>query len=267
MIVTKSGLTPGDTVQVTLVQGDGQSDRVWYHEVPDSGEVAITLQANDELAPAGSFYKWVEDYGGTPTTRHVVVPRGFGRVEVTDVLADFANEDKGFLRLGAPGLADVDAVHAAITDTGVAQTVTTGITDPDIPRNITATAGGTATDIKAIQVTVTGTNEDDEVISETLPAFTVDTAGTVTGSKVFKTVTSISLPAHDGTGATTSVGYGNTLGVGRKLGDADQVVLAVLGTSIVAPTVTVDAEAVEGNSVDISSGTYNGSKEAVVFLG
>lgn len=267
MIVTKSGLTAGDVVQVTLVQGDGQDDRVWYHEVPDTGEVAITLQANSELAPAGSFYKWVEDYGGSPTTRYVVVPAGFGRVEVGDIVADFSNEDRGFLRLGAPALSDVDVVHAAVTDDGTAQTITTGFTNPDVPRVITATAGGTAGDIKAITVTVTGTNEDDEEIEETLPAFTVDTAGTVSGEKVFKTVTQVVIPAHDGTGATTSIGHGDAIGIGRKLGDADQVVLAVLGTTITAPVVTVDATAVEGNSVDLSAGTYDGSKEMVVFLG
>jgi hypothetical protein len=32
-------------------------------------------------------------------------------------------------------------VHAAVTDTGGAQTVKTSITSPDVPRNITATAG------------------------------------------------------------------------------------------------------------------------------
>jgi len=36
-------------------------------------------------------------------------------------------------------------------------------------------------------------NEAGEAITETLPAFTVDTAGTVTGSKAFKTITSITI--------------------------------------------------------------------------
>jgi len=56
--------------------------------------------------------------------------------------------------------------------------------------------GGTAGDIKAVQVTITGTNYNNEVITEDLPAFTENTAGTVTGSKAFKTVTEVVIPAH-----------------------------------------------------------------------
>jgi hypothetical protein len=109
------------------------------------------------------------------------------------------------LEYADPAAAATDAVLSAITDDGTEQTIATGITDPDYARTITATAGGTAGDIGAIQVTVTGTNLNDEVITEALPAFTVDTTGSVTGAKAFKTVTEVVIPAHDGTGATTEV--------------------------------------------------------------
>jgi hypothetical protein len=73
-------------------------------------------------------------------------------------------------------------------------------------KKITATAGGTPADIKAVQVVVAGFDADDKPLIETLPAFTVNSAGTVTGVGSFKTITSITIPAHDGTGATTSIG-------------------------------------------------------------
>jgi hypothetical protein len=144
--------------------------------------------------------------------------------------------------------------HAAVTDNGSPRTVTTAITNPDTPRNVTATAGGTAGDIKAIQVVVTGTNEDGDVISETLPAFTVDTAGTVTGSKAFKTVTSIVIPAHDGTGATTAIGYGSKLGLGDKL-RLNTVKNTYLNNVLegTAPTVAVSTTAMESNTVTLNS--------------
>lgn len=150
--------------------------------------------------------------------------------------------------------ASTTGVHAAVTDTGVQQVVTTGITNPPCPRNITATAGGTATDIKAIQVTIAGTDESGAAITEVLPAFTVDTAGTVVGNKAFKTVTSITIPAHDGTGATTAVGFGDKLGIPHKL-EHNTVLYAFLadvkeGT---APTVAVDATNLSGNTVDLNS--------------
>lgn len=100
-----------------------------------------------------------------------------------------------------------NGVHAAVTDTGVQQVVTTAITNPTRPARITATSGGTATDIADIQVTVTGTDAQDRVITEVLPIFTENSATTVTGFELFKTVTSITIPAHDGTGATTAIGW------------------------------------------------------------
>lgn len=150
--------------------------------------------------------------------------------------------------------ASASGVHAAVIDTGAQQEIVTNITNPAVPRNITATAGGTATDIKAIQVIVEGTNYAGETITETLPAFTVDTAGTVTGSKAFKTVTKITIPAHDGTGATTAIGFGSKLGLPYKLAhntiDSAFLDNAKEGT---APTVVVSATALESNTITLSS--------------
>ena len=150
--------------------------------------------------------------------------------------------------------ADTDGVHAAVTDTGAQQVITTGISNPPAPRNVTATAGGTAGDIKAGQVIVAGTNMEDEAITETLPVFTVDTAGTVTGSKIFKTVTSITIPAHDGTGATTAIGFGDKLGLPYKR-DVLPCIAAYLGTTLesTAATIAASATTIDGNSIDLNS--------------
>jgi len=156
--------------------------------------------------------------------------------------------------LGSPPLGTTTAVHAAVTDNGSQQVVTTAITSPVVPRNVTATSGGTATDIKAVQVVVAGTNIYDEPITETLPVFTVDSATTVVGSKAFKTVTSITIPAHDGTGATTAVGLGAKLALPVKL-DRDTIVNAYLAgvREATRPTVTFSSTAVESNTVTLSS--------------
>lgn len=163
--------------------------------------------------------------------------------------------------------ASTTGVHAAVTDTGSQQVVTTGITNPPCPRNVTATAGGTATDIKAIQVIIAGTNELDEAITETLPAFTVDTAGTVLGSKAFKTVTSITIPAHDGTGATTAIGFGDKLGLPYYLPDGNTVLQTALGGTKegTAPTVVADADEIEKNTCDLNS-ALNGTVVDVWLL-
>ena len=146
------------------------------------------------------------------------------------------------------------AVHAAIACSTEITTVSTEFTNPGCPKNITATAGGTAGDIKAVQVTVTGTNYADEVITEDLPAFSVDAAGTVTGNKAFKAVTAVSIPAMDGAGATVSIGFGEKLGLPFKL--PHNTVLAAYVNNAkegTTPTVAVSATAVESNTIDLNT--------------
>jgi hypothetical protein len=150
---------------------------------------------------------------------------------------------------GAPALGSTTAVHAAVTDNGAQQVVTTAITNPAVPRVLTATAGGTATDIKAISVIVAGTNVWGQAITETLPAFTVDTAGTVTGTKAFATVTSITIPAHDGTGATTAVGTGPALGLPTTFSRKSFVNLWMDDATQAISASTVDSDEVEKNTI------------------
>lgn len=165
-----------------------------------------------------------------------------------------------------PALASTTGIHAAVTDTAVPVTVTTAITQPDMPRNITATAGGTAGDIKAVSVIITGTDIDGTVITETLPAFTVDTAGSVTGSKAFKTVTSIYIPAHDGTGATTAIGYGAKLGLDRILQRGNTVVLATADGvyETTRPTVAFSTTELASNTISFNT-AFNGSRNFEAF--
>lgn len=155
--------------------------------------------------------------------------------------------------LGSPAVGATTAVHAAIADTGAQQVVTTAITSPAVARNVTATAGGTGANITAVSVIVAGTNVYGEAITETLPAFTAATPGTVVGSKAFATVTSITVPAN-GTGVTTAVGTGAKLGLPVKL--ARNTVVAVFLADVkegTAATVATSTTAVDGNTVSLNS--------------
>ncbi len=189
---------------------------------------------------------------------------GAAVIEKTNTIEEASLLTRG-VALGSPAAASTTAVHAAVVDNGTQQVVTTGISNPDVPRNITATAGGTATDIKAIQVVIAGTDAEGKAITETLPAFTVDTAGTVVGSKAFKTVTSITIPAHDGTGATTAIGVGSKLGIGRRL-SRNSVRAAYLNGVLeaTAPTVATSAANVESNTVQLNS-ALNGNAVRVEY--
>jgi hypothetical protein len=161
----------------------------------------------------------------------------------------------------------VDAVLAAFTDKGVQTAINKAvITNPDVPRNITATAGGTNTDIKAVQPIVRGTNENGAAISETLPAFTVDTAGSVVGNKAFKTVDWVEIPPHDGNGATVSFGTGAKLGLGAKLSRSSVLMSFLNGVREAAlPTVAISATVIESNTAQLGS-ALNGTDVMIYFI-
>jgi|GEM_PF-733672 len=163
----------------------------------------------------------------------------------------------------AGGNWDTAAIATAETEsipftggTTAVDTIITGITSPAVPRNLTATTDGTAGDIKAVQVTVTGTNYADEVITEVLPIFTVNSKTTVVGSKAFKTVTSIAIPAHDGLAATTAIGFSDKLGLPYLLTHNTLLTAHTFLNNVVEgtePAVAFSATAIESNTIDLNS--------------
>lgn len=154
--------------------------------------------------------------------------------------------------------ASTTGVLAAVEDTGEDQEIDEGFTNPPYPRNITATAGGTAGDIKAIQVIVEGTDIAGNEITETLPAFTANSAGTVSGSKAFATVTKVTIPAHDDTGATTAIGWGDLFGLPDTL-PGNTTLFAVAGASRTTPSMTTDADDLAKNTFEFTGA--NGSTD------
>ncbi len=133
-------------------------------------------------------------------------------------------------------------------------------------RNVTATSAGTAGDIKAVSVTVYGKDIAGNEISEELPAFTADTATTVTGSKAFAEVTKIAVPGMDGSGVKVKLGWGSKLGLPMCF-DAN-LVLAALHNGAresTAPTVAADKDNVSGNTVTLST-TLNGKAVEVYCI-
>jgi len=198
----------------------------------------------------------------------------YPRLPIGDIQTDVDGEnvDRAFAAhlswtAAEAAAADTDGVHAAVTDNGSEQEITTNITNPPCARNITATAGGTAGDIKAIQVTIDGTDIEGNAISEDLPAFTADNAGTVVGSKAFKTVTKITIPAHDGTGATTAVGFGDKLGLPYKRATLP-CIAAYLGAVLesTAATIAASATVIASNTIDLDSALDGSAVDAYLVV-
>lgn len=159
-------------------------------EIVPSGPVIV--KTNNSGSPAdtlniGSALQWAHDSGlANPIS--------------TDVTAFYLTDGLN---------ANTAAIHAAtaVLASGGPQVITSGISQPlGGLRRISATAGGTAGDIKAVAVTITGLDADGAVQTETLPAFVADTAATKDGALYFSYITSYSVPAMDGTGATVAIG-------------------------------------------------------------
>jgi hypothetical protein len=189
----------------------------------------------------------------------------------TDVTG--TNLDRGFIthfEVSASNAvaASTTGVLAAVTDTGAYQIIPAdSLTDPAVPRNITATAGGTAGDIAdSSQVVIWGKDYAGTSITDSLTSFTENTAGTIQGTLAFASIDSVYLPVMDGTGATISIGWGDKLGLPLKLSH-NTVLFAFLNNTLegTAPTVTVSSSVLSSNTIDLNS-ALNGTKVDVYLI-
>lgn len=163
--------------------------------------------------------------------------------------------------LGSPALGTTNAVLAdTAMASGATTVVTSGITAPDVARNLTVTGNAAAV---AGNVVIVGTNIGGEVITETIVA-----AGTATvvGVKAFRTVTSITLPAWVSAGTERiRVGTGARLGL-PVLISRNSVIAAFLNgvREATAPTVLFNAAMLENDTVQLNS-ALNGNPVIVDF--
>lgn len=164
------------------------------------------------------------------------------------------------------------AATAVLGDTATVvagTTITTGITNPDVPRNLTITTGGTTANIAAGDVVITGTNIEGKTITEN---FTMadNLAGSVTGNKAFKTVSRIVFPAADGTAATISVGTGAKIGLNHRLVPEKSSIVVIQDNAINGTNPTLQAapsaSSVNGDQVELNTVTPATTPDGSTFL-
>jgi len=158
------------------------------------------------------------------------------------------------------------AVLAATAGSLSSQTVTTGITNPDVPRALKVVTGGTAAHINDGRVIVSGFNSEGKAITESFRT-TLSTATTINGVLAFARVTQVVIDPQLNTGATISVGYQNKLGIKHRLFPANTTVRVYTNTTAygaltvqAAPTVVADNNYLENNLVTPATtpdGTFN----------
>ena len=174
----------------------------------------------------------------------------------------------GHTQVPSPAAGSDSTIHTDISSRTTAQTVTTGITQPDAPRCLYVQPGGTVADIGNGIVTVTGTNVEDMPMTESFQLTDGDKSA-IAGVRAFKTVTSIGIPACDGTGALFSVGTRDVFGLYHRLMNADNAKVwywTTEGTNTEdsSPTFNADAKYIEECTVDFTVAP-NGSRHFEVF--
>ena len=141
------------------------------------------------------------------------------------------------------------------------------IKQPPCARNlVVVVAATTAGNIAAGKVVIAGKDINGDAISEDFTV-TADTAGTLTGSKAFAEITSITIPVQDGDTVTFDVGWGDKLGLPIKLGNGVHHIATYLGDSAeaTAPTFATSGTATSGNTIDLNS-ALNGSAVETLFI-
>jgi len=144
---------------------------------------------------------------------------------------------------------------------GAATSITSFSGQPDVARNVVLTTGGTANDINASTVVVSGTNIFGKAISENF-GITLHQAGATTGAKAFATITSVAFPlnAEGGSfGGTWSLGLGSKLGLKRCMAAAGYFMHSNLNgvKEATAATIAASASAVESNTAQLNSALNN----------
>lgn len=136
-------------------------------------------------------------------------------------------------------------VAAATTYSGAALNGSVGVGLMNPPRQIViTTAGATPADAPAT-ATITGVDVLGKTISETVNV--AQTATTATSTKCFAKVTSITLPAADGVGATLAFGTGTALGLSlpakSRAGLVALIAEVVAGAKVTTGTMAAPAAA------------------------
>ncbi len=170
-----------------------------------------------------------------------------------------------------PGVAaTTNILNASVGPTSAAVTVVaSGITNPDVPRNLVITPSATTADVAACVITVTGTDMFDAVITEAF-SFLDNASTATTGVQAFKTVTSVSWAASCEDSPYTakwSIGGGSKLGLRRCMDKASDFVQAGLAGVFEAtrPTIVAHSTTISKNTAALNS-SLNGTDVQLYYM-
>jgi hypothetical protein len=180
---------------------------------------------------------------------------------------DVANVHYAYL--GKPKLADADWFVVSVDMKVGKYTLAHTSAGVGCARNVTVTTTATNGADTMGKVTVAGTDLEGAAISEEFTPVTNDVAK---GALAFATITSVTGAGWSTNGGADkiTVGFGDLVGLSRavvtNIANGGVVANGIVGGAVVAtPTMADDAD-LSGNTTDISSGTFSGSKTAFLVV-
>jgi len=266
--------TGDERIDAMEATAPSSAQKTWLNSNSDSGKTTMTTTEKSYL-PSSAEKTWLgaQSSGVAVTSAQKTWLDGQGSsgketVSVAEhaiLTALQAGGNSFFVALGAPVVADTDRVVESVQWGDGTLTIAA---QPDVPRNVTATLTDVDNSVSGL-LTVNGTDIAGRVISETMAPDGAGNGKTLTGTKVFKTVTSVVISGTAGAGAGDNlvVGVGNVIGVPVDLANVAEVVSVRLGGVLVgSPT---KATGVSTSGIDTSASTYNGSKvlDAIIQMG
>lgn len=114
--------------------------------------------------------------------------------------------------------ADDDYIHAAITGTGAEQEITTGITNPDVSRNVSIKTTNVASPSGVVELE--GKNNLGQSASEEI---TIVAGSTVHGNIAWATLSKITIPAGVSASDTVTIGTSDKIGLITAIDNVDNV--------------------------------------------
>lgn len=190
------------------------------------------------------------------TTDFRTYPWAFRHSDGTVLYKNLHSYSFGYTEYSKKVAAGTSTAVLAATAAGTSVvTVTSGITQPDVPRALIVTPGGTTGNILDSAVTVNGYNIEGKPISEIF-RFAAGASAATSGVKAFKTVTSVVIGQQGGTAATFAVGTLNVLGLNHRLFKGNTTVKVYTAAAAYGaltlqgvPTIVANEQNIENNTV------------------
>lgn len=152
-------------------------------------------------------------------------------------------------------------LNAGQTNVMTSTVFSTFAAQPDFPRNLVITPGGTTTQVGAGTATVTGKNIFGQTITEDF-TISAQQAGATTGNKAFASISSVLFPATTAGFVTVTITAGDKLGVHRCHDTVGKYVFSEFNGAFETSrgTFVKDATHVESNTF-VPNGTMDGAKD------